>query len=70
MNEPFLDVMDALVANIRGGQTSSVSRPNLETDAESIRGGRATPGLTFKRGPIKKPERALQKLVRVYAPYT
>jgi hypothetical protein len=67
VNEPFLDVMDALVANIRGGHTS-VSRPNLETDAESIRGGRATPGLTFKRGPIKKPERALQKLVRVYAP--
>ena len=59
MNEPFLDVMDSLVANIRGGHTS---------DPENIRGGVATPGLTFKRGPIKKPERALQKLVRVYAP--
>ena len=28
----------------------------------------ATPGLVLKRGPVKKPQRALQKLVRVYHP--
>jgi len=46
VNEPFLDLMESLVAGIRGIV--------------------AKPGLTFKRGPIKKPERALQKLVRMY----
>ena len=30
--------------------------------------GHARPDLALERGPIKRPERALQKLVRVYLP--
>ena len=63
VNEPFQDLVASLVAAISEG----------EQPAESIGqvvaiGGGVANGLTLKRGPVKKPARALQKLVRVYQP--
>jgi hypothetical protein len=52
VNEPFLDLMASLVAGLGG------------VGGEEEASGR--PALALKRGPIKKPDRALQKLVRVY----
>jgi len=67
VNEPFLDLVASLVAGIDGvdGEGWPVAR-------EERRGGGggcgSKAGLTLQRGPIKKPARALQKLVRSYAP--
>lgn len=52
VNEPFLDLMASLVAGLGG------------VGGEEEASGRHA--LALKRGPIKKPDRALQKLVRVY----
>ena len=50
-------------------QSPSVSLSHSLPRAEEGAGeAKARPGLTLKRGPIKKPDRALQKLVRVYLP--
>ncbi|KAJ1467762.1 hypothetical protein T484DRAFT_2327623 [Baffinella frigidus] len=54
VNEPFLDLISALVAG-----TGSTDGPAGESDA-------AGAGMALKRGPVKKPARALQKLVRLY----
>jgi len=51
VNEPFLDLMASLVAGVGS------------TDGES---DDAKPRMVLKRGPVKKPARALQKLVRLY----
>jgi len=57
VNEPFLDLMDLLVAGIQANTPDGGEEPD-NPDAAA--------GLAFKRGPIKQPQRALQKLVRVY----
>ncbi|KAJ1475269.1 hypothetical protein T484DRAFT_1829108, partial [Baffinella frigidus] len=54
VNEPFLDLISAVVAGI--GSTDGTTE---ESDAASA-------GMALTRGPVKKPARALQKLVRLY----
>ncbi|KAJ1466406.1 hypothetical protein T484DRAFT_2484996 [Baffinella frigidus] len=53
VNEPFLDLIASLVADIE-----STDGTAGESDASA--------GMALKRGPVKKPARALQKLVRLY----
>ena len=57
--------MASLVAAISGeGAQPEESIGEVFADG----GGVFQPGLVLKRGPVKKPARALQKLVRVYRP--
>jgi len=58
VNEPFLDLMTSLVA------TSAVATSEVATS--EVAGTHGSAGLVLERGPVKKPARALQKLVRVY----
>jgi len=66
VNEPFLDLMASLVAspNAADGKGWGVAR--ARSGGWTVGGGSARPALALKRGPVKKPDRALQKLVRVY----
>ncbi|KAJ1468476.1 hypothetical protein T484DRAFT_1984147, partial [Baffinella frigidus] len=43
-----------------------VNEPFLDLMASLVAGPNGADGLVLKRGPVKKPDRALQKLVRVY----
>ena len=69
VNEPFQDLVASLVAAI-----SSKGETPEDSIGEGVANAGLTPretrgdGLTLKRGPVKKPARALQKLVRVYPP--
>ncbi|KAJ1479291.1 hypothetical protein T484DRAFT_1959194, partial [Baffinella frigidus] len=70
VNEPFLDLMTSLVAGIgstdgRGGTLIKQQSVTLAWSEEwSAEASKAS--LALKRGPVKKPARALQKLVRLY----
>ncbi|KAJ1495814.1 hypothetical protein T484DRAFT_3099726 [Baffinella frigidus] len=64
INEPFLDLMASLLAGVKAvdGEEMRFCSGSEEWIGEAL----ALRGLALKRGPIKKPDRALQKLVRVY----
>ncbi|KAJ1474813.1 hypothetical protein T484DRAFT_1910814, partial [Baffinella frigidus] len=46
--------------------TAPVNEPFMDLIASMVAAVGPVEGLVLKRGPVKKPERALQKLVRVY----
>ena len=52
---------------VRAGEGGAAARPALARGTGKMRDRQA---LALMRGPIKKPDRALQKLVRVYPPWT
>eukprot|EP00290_Baffinella_frigidus_P041768 CAMPEP_0180287810 /NCGR_PEP_ID=MMETSP0988-20121125/13621_1 /TAXON_ID=697907 /ORGANISM="non described non described, Strain CCMP2293" /LENGTH=842 /DNA_ID=CAMNT_0022262261 /DNA_START=659 /DNA_END=3183 /DNA_ORIENTATION=+ len=72
VNEPFLDLMASLVAGIVGTPgCGSLTRAGSEEWSGRIFSPSdfnpsERPAMALKRGPIKKPARALQKLVRLY----
>jgi len=65
VNEPFLDMMASVVAGV-GGVDGEGWREVHPGSKEWTGESGSRPGLALKRGPVKRPERALQKLVRVY----
>jgi len=74
VNEPFLDLMETLIDRVMDDDEERNQVSSREDAHGSFSGvGRSSQrkangpkGLELIRGPVKRPERALQKLVRVY----